>query len=70
MYVRRKRPEYTPRSPTLLTALAAAVDAANARMRGFGRSEWDESDHALAKRILCNSLRKMPPPFPELADRI
>jgi hypothetical protein len=39
-------------------------------MRGFGRSEWDESDHALAKRILCNSLRKMPPPFPELADRI
>lgn len=74
MYIRRKRPEFSRREestgPGLCAAVAAAIDAANARMRGFGRTEWDATDDALAHRLLYSAMRKMPQPWPDIANQI
>ena len=53
--------------PTLNACVAAACDAANARMRAAGRQEWDAIDYHLAMRLFCHHASKLPEPWPRMA---
>lgn len=57
-------------APTFMGALTSAYDRVMARARSLGRTEFNDEDTALAVKLLCKSLRAMPPPYPELADRM
>ena len=80
MYIHRRRPTYHPRESTRVpeavpgseftAAFAWAVDEVNRRVWARGETVWNAEDEALGQRLLCAKLRKMPAPFPELADRM
>ena len=56
--------------PTLNGALAATCDATNQRVWRDGRREWNDADLEFATHMLGRILRRMPAPYPGLADRI
>jgi hypothetical protein len=69
-FIRRKPLVSATPKLTLVGCIAAATDAANARMRAFGRTEWDARDERLAFDILCRGMRRLPAPYREMADRM
>jgi hypothetical protein len=67
---RATRAAAEPQGSTLNQVIAAAVDAANARMRAFGRTEWNDEDYAVSVKVFRRFAARLPAPYPEIAARL